>query len=234
MTCVKIPDGIDDLTVRRRLLKDWGIEIGGGLGPFKGQAWRIGLMGYGSRQSNVTLLLAALETCLRDLGCRSRPARRSGRRPAFMRRRRSGFPDLFRHVGGNGPMRYLEDGFLDAILSALKFLDTQPDLRDLGVDDPHPGLGDLILTFGLADIVSADHPRLPLVETLISGDGVLGHLRLSFGFLSLGLLSTQFQLESSDFISDVFVESGQKREGSKDFISARPPRPFAQEHHCGG
>ena len=68
LTCVRIPDGIDDLTVRRRLLKDWGIEIGGGLGPFKGQAWRIGLMGYGSRQSNVTLLLAALETCLRDLG----------------------------------------------------------------------------------------------------------------------------------------------------------------------
>ncbi len=68
LTCVKIPDGIDDLTVRRRLLKDWGIEIGGGLGPFKGQAWRIGLMGYGSRQSHVTLLLAALETCLRDLG----------------------------------------------------------------------------------------------------------------------------------------------------------------------
>ena len=68
MTCVRIPDGIDDLTVRRRLLKDWGIEIGGGLGPFKGQAWRIGLMGHGSRQSNVTLVLAALETCLRDLG----------------------------------------------------------------------------------------------------------------------------------------------------------------------
>jgi alanine-glyoxylate transaminase/serine-glyoxylate transaminase/serine-pyruvate transaminase len=69
LTCVRIPDGIDDLTVRRRLLKDWGIEVGGGLGPFKGQAWRIGLMGYGSRQSHVTLLLAALETCLRDLGC---------------------------------------------------------------------------------------------------------------------------------------------------------------------
>jgi alanine-glyoxylate transaminase / serine-glyoxylate transaminase / serine-pyruvate transaminase len=65
---VKIPDGIDDLAVRRRLLKDWGIEIGGGLGPHKGRAWRIGLMGYGSRQSSVTLLLAALETCLRDLG----------------------------------------------------------------------------------------------------------------------------------------------------------------------
>jgi len=68
LTCVKIPDGVDDLTVRRRLLKDWGIEIGGGLGPYKGQAWRIGLMGYSSRQSNVTLFLAALEICLRDLG----------------------------------------------------------------------------------------------------------------------------------------------------------------------
>jgi alanine-glyoxylate transaminase / serine-glyoxylate transaminase / serine-pyruvate transaminase len=70
LTCVRIPDGIDDLTVRKRLLKDWGIEIGGGLGPMKGQAWRIGLMGHGSRQANVTLLLAALETCLRDLGHR--------------------------------------------------------------------------------------------------------------------------------------------------------------------
>ena len=49
LTCVKIPEGIDDLTVRRRLLKDWGIEIGGGLGPFKGQAWRIGLMGHSSQ-----------------------------------------------------------------------------------------------------------------------------------------------------------------------------------------
>jgi alanine-glyoxylate transaminase/serine-glyoxylate transaminase/serine-pyruvate transaminase len=73
LTCVRIPQGIDDLTVRRRLLADWGIEIGGGLGPFKGQAWRIGLMGHGARQSSVTLLLAALETCLRDLGCPLEP-----------------------------------------------------------------------------------------------------------------------------------------------------------------
>jgi alanine-glyoxylate transaminase/serine-glyoxylate transaminase/serine-pyruvate transaminase len=68
LTCVRIPEGIDDLTVRRRLLKDWGIEIGGGLGPFKSLAWRIGLMGHSSRQSNVTLVLSALETCLSDLG----------------------------------------------------------------------------------------------------------------------------------------------------------------------
>jgi alanine-glyoxylate transaminase / serine-glyoxylate transaminase / serine-pyruvate transaminase len=68
LTCVKIPDGIEDLPVRKRLLKDWGIEIGGGLGPFKGKAWRIGLMGHSSRRENVTLVLSALETCLRDLG----------------------------------------------------------------------------------------------------------------------------------------------------------------------
>ncbi len=70
LTCVKIPDGIDDLTVRRRLLNEWGIEIGGGLGPFKGQAWRIGLMGHSSQAKNVTLVLSALETCLADLGYR--------------------------------------------------------------------------------------------------------------------------------------------------------------------
>jgi alanine-glyoxylate transaminase / serine-glyoxylate transaminase / serine-pyruvate transaminase len=68
LNCIRIPEGVDDLAVRKRLLADWGIEIGGGLGSLKGQAWRIGLMGYGSRQVNVTLVLAALETCLRDLG----------------------------------------------------------------------------------------------------------------------------------------------------------------------
>jgi alanine-glyoxylate transaminase / serine-glyoxylate transaminase / serine-pyruvate transaminase len=73
LNCVRIPAGIDDLAVRRRLLTDWGIEIGGGLGPLKGQAWRIGLMGHGSRRANVSLLLGALETCLRDLGHRFEP-----------------------------------------------------------------------------------------------------------------------------------------------------------------
>jgi alanine-glyoxylate transaminase / serine-glyoxylate transaminase / serine-pyruvate transaminase len=68
LTCILIPEGIDDLTVRKRLLNEWGIEIGGGLGPFKGKAWRIGLMGHSSRRENVTLVLSALETCLRDLG----------------------------------------------------------------------------------------------------------------------------------------------------------------------
>jgi alanine-glyoxylate transaminase / serine-glyoxylate transaminase / serine-pyruvate transaminase len=73
LTCVKIPEGIDDLTVRRRLLSEWGIEIGGGLGPYKGLAWRIGLMGHSSQQKNVTLVLSALATCLDDLGYRLKP-----------------------------------------------------------------------------------------------------------------------------------------------------------------
>lgn len=68
LSCVRIPEGVDDLAVRKRLLADWGIEIGGGLGPFKGKAWRIGLMGQSCRIAYVTLLLSALETCLRDAG----------------------------------------------------------------------------------------------------------------------------------------------------------------------
>ena len=73
LNAVRIPDGIDDLTVRKRLLNEWGIEVGGGLGLFKGKAWRIGLMGQGSKERYVTLILAALETCLRDLGCKVEP-----------------------------------------------------------------------------------------------------------------------------------------------------------------
>ena len=73
LNCVQIPDGVDDLAVRKRLLADWGIEIGGGLGSMKGKAWRIGLMGQGSRREYVTLVLAALESVLRDLGVKIEP-----------------------------------------------------------------------------------------------------------------------------------------------------------------
>ena len=68
LTCVRIPDGVDDVAVRKRLLKDWGIEIGGGLGPLKGQGLAGRPDGLRLAAGNVTLLLAALETCLRDLG----------------------------------------------------------------------------------------------------------------------------------------------------------------------
>jgi alanine-glyoxylate transaminase/serine-glyoxylate transaminase/serine-pyruvate transaminase len=64
LNAVRIPAGVDDLTARKKLLSDWGIEIGGGLGDFKGKVWRIGLMGHNSRANNVLLVLAALEQCL--------------------------------------------------------------------------------------------------------------------------------------------------------------------------
>ena len=54
--------------MRARLLADYGIEIGGGIGPFKGKAWRIGLMGASSSRRNVTLVLGALATILADAG----------------------------------------------------------------------------------------------------------------------------------------------------------------------
>ena len=66
LNAVHIPAGVDDARVRGRLLDENGIEIGGGLGPFEGKAWRSGLMGSSSTKRNVTLLLAALESILRD------------------------------------------------------------------------------------------------------------------------------------------------------------------------
>jgi alanine-glyoxylate transaminase/serine-glyoxylate transaminase/serine-pyruvate transaminase len=65
LTTVRIPDGADDATVRTRLLRDYGIEIGGGLGTLEGRVWRIGLMGHSSRVENVELLLGALRRILR-------------------------------------------------------------------------------------------------------------------------------------------------------------------------
>ncbi|MCS7168548.1 MAG: alanine--glyoxylate aminotransferase family protein [Gemmatales bacterium] len=64
LNAVWIPAGADDLTTRRMLLEQFGIEIGGGLGDFKGKVWRIGLMGYSCRANNVLLFLSALEQCL--------------------------------------------------------------------------------------------------------------------------------------------------------------------------
>lgn len=65
LTTVAIPDGVNDMEVRKRLLEDFNIEIAGGLGAFKGKAWRIGLMGYSSRKENVVLLLSALQRLLK-------------------------------------------------------------------------------------------------------------------------------------------------------------------------
>jgi len=64
LNAVSIPEGTDDKAVRRRLLADYGLEIGGGLGAFAGRAWRIGLMGHAATRRNVTLLLSALRDLL--------------------------------------------------------------------------------------------------------------------------------------------------------------------------
>lgn len=64
LTVVRIPEGVDDARVRRDLLERYGIEIGGGLGDFKGKVWRIGLMGSGASPRNVALVLAALGAVL--------------------------------------------------------------------------------------------------------------------------------------------------------------------------
>lgn len=66
LNAVRIPEGVDDVRVRNRLLNEFNIEVGGGLGVFKGKVWRVGLMGAGSTENNVLLLLAALEKCLKD------------------------------------------------------------------------------------------------------------------------------------------------------------------------
>jgi alanine-glyoxylate transaminase/serine-glyoxylate transaminase/serine-pyruvate transaminase len=66
LNAVHVPAGVDDARVRARLLDDYGIEIGGGLGPFTGKAWRIGLMGASSTKRNVALLLSALKTIMGD------------------------------------------------------------------------------------------------------------------------------------------------------------------------
>jgi alanine-glyoxylate transaminase/serine-glyoxylate transaminase/serine-pyruvate transaminase len=73
LNAVRIPPGVDDLAVRKKLLADFGIEIGGGLGDFKGKVWRIGLMGHNSRANNVLLVLAALEQCLLSQGMKIGP-----------------------------------------------------------------------------------------------------------------------------------------------------------------
>jgi len=64
LNAVTIPEGIGDAAVRARLLADYGLEIGAGLGTLAGKVWRIGLMGHACNRRNVLLCLAALESTL--------------------------------------------------------------------------------------------------------------------------------------------------------------------------
>ncbi|MFC1937388.1 pyridoxal-phosphate-dependent aminotransferase family protein [Chloroflexota bacterium] len=73
LTTVCIPSGVDDAKVRQRLLDEFSIEIGGGLGDLQGRIWRIGLMGHSSLEGNVLLLLSVLEKLLSEEGYQVEP-----------------------------------------------------------------------------------------------------------------------------------------------------------------
>src|SRR4029079_8717818 len=68
MNAVSVAHGIDEKEVRRRLLLDYNLEIGAGLGDLAGKIWRFGLMGYSCKMENVMLSLCALETVFTDMG----------------------------------------------------------------------------------------------------------------------------------------------------------------------
>ncbi len=68
LNSVSIPEGVDDAAVRGRLLNDYSLEIGAGLGPMAGKIWRIGLMGHASNRKNVLLCLGALDAVLSGMG----------------------------------------------------------------------------------------------------------------------------------------------------------------------
>jgi alanine-glyoxylate transaminase/serine-glyoxylate transaminase/serine-pyruvate transaminase len=68
MNAVLCAEGVDEAQVRSRLLSEFGLEIGAGLGPLKGKIWRFGLMGYSCRPDNVMLCLSALGSVLDDMG----------------------------------------------------------------------------------------------------------------------------------------------------------------------
>ena len=70
LTTVRVPAGVDAKAVTSKLLNDYNIEIGNGLGELGGKVWRIGLMGFNSRPENVVTLLAAMERVLSEVGYR--------------------------------------------------------------------------------------------------------------------------------------------------------------------
>jgi len=71
LNTIRIPEGVDDMKIRGRLLENFNLEIGGGLGIFKGKAWRVGLMGYSSSPENVLFFLSALSRSLAVEGCKT-------------------------------------------------------------------------------------------------------------------------------------------------------------------
>ena len=68
LNSVTIPEGVDEAAVRSRLLNEFNLEIGAGLGALAGKVWRIGLMGHSSRAENIFLCLSSLEAVLSEMG----------------------------------------------------------------------------------------------------------------------------------------------------------------------
>ncbi|MGE5467718.1 MAG: pyridoxal-phosphate-dependent aminotransferase family protein [Ignavibacteria bacterium] len=68
LNAIYVPEGVADAEVRARLLAEYNVEIGAGLGPLAGKVWRFGLMGYSSRPENVLLCLSALESVMASGG----------------------------------------------------------------------------------------------------------------------------------------------------------------------
>ncbi len=73
LNCVKVPEGVDEAVVRKALLSEYDMEIGGGLGPLAGKVWRIGLMGEGATRGNVLTVLGGLERQLAKAGKSVKP-----------------------------------------------------------------------------------------------------------------------------------------------------------------
>jgi len=65
LNAVRIPEGVDDVSVRLRLLNEYDLEIGAGLGPLAGKIWRIGLMGYSSNEGNISYCINALREVMK-------------------------------------------------------------------------------------------------------------------------------------------------------------------------
>ncbi|MGQ0668184.1 MAG: alanine--glyoxylate aminotransferase family protein, partial [Actinomycetota bacterium] len=65
LTAVKVPDGVDGKEVQTRLLREHGIEVGGGLGPTAPPIWRVGLMGVNATREIADRVLAGLDAVLR-------------------------------------------------------------------------------------------------------------------------------------------------------------------------
>lgn len=70
LNAVSIPEGVDDAAVRGRLLQEFNLELGAGLGALAGKVWRIGLMGHSARAENLILCVGALEAVLSDMGAK--------------------------------------------------------------------------------------------------------------------------------------------------------------------